>query len=47
MIAYIPVDNQSIVEPAPREEQLNISVLKGRVTCTDVCPQLDIPREVP
>ena len=46
MVADIAVDDEAVTEPAPREEELNVRILKGGSTRTNVRPQLDILGEV-
>ena len=46
MVADVPVDEEAVIEPATREEELNVGVVECAIGCTDICADLDIVREV-
>ena len=46
MVADIAVDDETVTEPASREEELNIRILEGGRARTYIRPQLDVLGEV-
>ena len=42
MVAHIPIDEQAVVEPASREEELNVGIIDGTAGRADVGSYLDV-----